>query len=314
LNANPHFLKRRLEDNFKKRNLTIINLHRVSNDKLSAYTSLNVNLFVEFLSYIKKNYAITTFKDLDSNNAISKPRIILTFDDGYKDFIEIVAPLLEEHKISANQNVIPQSLLSGFPPLNVLAQDFIGGAPEELLREFTVPSKPTLKFEGDRIKFALDVSKAIKMQSIANQTLIQDQLFDQFNNFFEFEPTKMLSISDVVELKDSFEIGMHSYEHATMSFETNEYFLLDLSNCMSFAGEYLSLEPDIYSFPNGHYLQSQIDILGDSNFRHILLLGDDYSQSKNRLHNRFLLHGESLKELQFRIKPKKRYEAFRQIS
>jgi peptidoglycan/xylan/chitin deacetylase (PgdA/CDA1 family) len=305
---------RRLDNNFKNRDITIVNLHRVSNDKLSAYTPLDVELFKKFLSFIKKNYVLTTFEDLSSEKRPSKPQMILTFDDGYKDFIEIVAPLLAEYKFPANQNVIPKSLLSGLPPLNVLAQDFIGGAPDELLRKFTLPSHPKLRFKGDRAKFALGVSKAIKMQSISNQALIQDPLFTHFHNFVEFKPTKMLSIADVNELKDSFEIGVHSYEHATMSFETDEYFILDMQNCMTFAREYLNLEPEIYTFPNGLYTEKQLDLILASKFKHILLLGDFYSKRNKRLHNRFLLHGKTLRELHFRLKPKNRFETFRELS
>lgn len=314
LNANPLLLMHRIDKNFKNKDITIVNLHRVSNDKLSAYTPLDVELFKKFLSFIKKNYVLTTFEDLGSENLSSKPQMILTFDDGYKDFIEIVAPLLAKYKFPANQNVIPKSLLSGLPPLNVLAQDFIGGAPDELLRKFTLPSHPKLKFNGDRTKFALGVSKAIKMQSIANQALIQDPLFAHFHNFIEFKPTKMLSIADVNELKDSFEFGVHSYEHATMSFETDDYFILDMQNCMAFAREYLNIEPEIYAFPNGFYTESQLDLIVASKFKHILLLGDIYSKSHNRLHNRFLLHGKTLRELHFRLKLKNRFETFREIS
>jgi peptidoglycan/xylan/chitin deacetylase (PgdA/CDA1 family) len=48
----------------------------------------------------------------------AEPPLILSFDDGYKDFIEVVVRILERHRVIANQNIVVNSVESGRPPMN----------------------------------------------------------------------------------------------------------------------------------------------------------------------------------------------------
>ena len=84
--------------------LTILNLHSVSDG--GYLESLNPKLFDELLVFIKENFCLTTFSDAreqQKSQGNSKPKLILSFDDGYKDFVDITMPLLEKHKIKVVQ-------------------------------------------------------------------------------------------------------------------------------------------------------------------------------------------------------------------
>ena len=128
----------------KARRLTILNLHRVSRDDGSSYKPLDPRVFEELLRYVTANFTLTTFDALPetrvpSQSASGKPPLILSFDDGYKDFITVAAPILKKHGVRVNQNVIPGCVESGLPPLNVAIQDFVGKASESSLRELSIP-------------------------------------------------------------------------------------------------------------------------------------------------------------------------------
>ena len=88
-------------------------------------------MFDELLSFVNRHFAVVTLSQLRAPTA--KPKLILSFDDGYRDFLLHAVPILKRHGLHVNQNVIPRCIESGLPPLNVIAADFVGKAPVELL-------------------------------------------------------------------------------------------------------------------------------------------------------------------------------------
>ena len=127
-------LESRKEILVKNNIVTILNLHRVSPNTGSAYKAISPSLFNELISYLKKEFHICLFDDFRRIKT-KKPKLILSFDDGYKDFIDYAVPILEKYDVRVNQNVIPYCIETGLPPVNVLLQDFIGKAPNELLKK-----------------------------------------------------------------------------------------------------------------------------------------------------------------------------------
>ena len=91
--------------------LTILNLHKVGFDDGSTYPALNPETFEQLLNFLLENYQITSFAELineseNNQNISGKPKVILSFDDGYKDFINVIHPILQKFGIRANQNII----------------------------------------------------------------------------------------------------------------------------------------------------------------------------------------------------------------
>ena len=132
----PLIIKSRIRKIANNEKLTILNLHRVGKSDGSTYEPLDKETFIYLIEFIKTNYLITSFSELNSDSDIHKinkrkPKLILSFDDGYKDFLNVVHPILFKNGIRANQNIIPSSVESGRPPLNVLLQDYLGKVKRE---------------------------------------------------------------------------------------------------------------------------------------------------------------------------------------
>jgi peptidoglycan/xylan/chitin deacetylase (PgdA/CDA1 family) len=100
---------------------TILNLHRVGNNAGSAYRPLDPTLFDELLTFAKHEFAVVTIAELREKSR--KPKLVLSFDDGYRDFATTAVPILRKHGLRANQNIIPRCVETGLPPLNVMAKD-----------------------------------------------------------------------------------------------------------------------------------------------------------------------------------------------
>ncbi|MBF0328707.1 MAG: polysaccharide deacetylase family protein [Nitrospirae bacterium] len=298
--ANQIILKLRIIVIRKAGVLTILNLHRVSEKDGSAYQSLTPAIFNELLLFIKKNFELTTFENLNSLAVSGKPKLILSFDDGYKDFIEYAVPILEKHHISVNQNIIPECVERKCPPINVIAQDFIGRAPSSLLKQLKISGTDIRFFNSNRYQMGLHVSSFIKNRPMSEQRELEEELMPQFLNMDNFVPTAMMSLEEVRQLIGVHELGAHSYSHASMRFESDEYFQRDMVNCRDYFLNFIKNPVDIYAFPNGSFREPQINMAKDFGYKHILLVNNSFSNYQTDVHNRFGFYANSKREGFFR--------------
>lgn len=293
-------LGRRLRRIARSDALTILNLHRVDDHVGSAYEAMKPALFEELVRWLQGSFRIVTFADLDQLAPSAKPPLILSFDDGYKDFVEVVAPILAKHRVRVNQNVIPACIESGRPPMNVVLQDFIGTAPAALLRELTISGLPEGIDPDDRVRSGNRASAALKSRPIAEQKTIFTEIERQFVRFDEFRTTPVMTLEDVREVAGAHEIGAHSFEHAGMAAETDDYLEDDLHRCRAYLQEKIGLPPRVYAFPNGSFRAGQEATVLAASFEHVLLVGNGWSNATARIHGRFGLHAVTMAEAKFR--------------
>jgi peptidoglycan/xylan/chitin deacetylase (PgdA/CDA1 family) len=290
----------RLRELARSHALIVLNLHRVDDKQGSAFEAMKPALFDDLVGWLKGLFAIVTFGELETLTPGDKPPLILSFDDGYKDFIEIVVPILEKHGIHVNQNVIPTAIETGLPPMNVLLQDFIGTAPASLLREIRIPELPNCFDPDDRVSSGLLASATLKNRPIVDQEAIFAQLEQQFQRFDGFCYTPVMSVEDVKQIKGRHEIGVHSFEHASMAFETDAYLRDDAQRCIDYFQTRFGFEPAIYAFPNGSVRAGQAEILRAFGFKHVLLVNEGFSHGQCWLHQRFTMYATSRGEARFR--------------
>ena len=272
----------------------ILNLHRVAAADGSAYRPLDPKLFKELLAFLQKRFDVVPLEALAERGP--RPKVVLSFDDGYRDFIEVAAPILDSFRIRANQNIIPDCIESGLPPLNVLAQDFVGKAPPDIVRRVEVPGfmrlEPTPAC-GARL------STFIKNKPRAEQKKLFGTLYSKFGVGQSFEPTRMMTRDEVRQISSVHDIGAHSFSHASMGVETDEYLREDLRRCEEYMRNELGLPMLIYAFSNGSYRPEQVDIVRHSGVRHILLVDDNFA-GEALVRPRFGFDAKSLPEARFK--------------
>lgn len=255
--------------------------------------------FEELLRWLVRSFTLTTFGELDQPRPNGKAQLVLSFDDGYRDFVEVVAPILAAYRVRANQNVIPACVESSLPPHTVLARDFIATAPAQLLREVNVDGLPRVDPDR-RAASAQKFATALKRLTIREQDGLMSQLRPHIERFDGFRPTPMMTLNDVAEVAAVHEVGAHSYEHATMTAETDEYTRQDVCRCRAYLAAASGYEPSVYAFPNGVARRSQAEIAHEAGFAHVLLTGHTQRGLPPWLHARHLVYGESKAETRFR--------------
>ncbi|MBO8240320.1 polysaccharide deacetylase family protein [Prochlorococcus marinus XMU1412] len=302
--SNPLRINNRLKKIKAKRYLTILNLHRVDNNDKSAYPPLNPKIFESLIQFLLKNYEFTSFLELekdkfDKKKLPSKPKVILSFDDGYKDFINIAHPILLKYGIRSNQNIIPSCIDKQRPPFNVILQDFLGKANIDELEELKIPN---FKFNKSNniVKEGARLSSFVKNNTFQKQLEIEKYCLDRLGDDLYKYSTEMMNKSDIKEIMKFHDIGVHSFFHSNMSCETDEFFKNDIDLCSKWFEHNFCEKPYIYAFPNASYKKSNLKIAKEKGYTQILLVNNNFSNNNNSVHNRFAFHAYSEQEMIYR--------------
>jgi len=281
--------------------VTILNLHQVSPHPYPFWSPLNPEIFDDLLKFLKQHFEVVLLREIDSIKT-KKPIAVLSFDDGYFNFIEYALPVLEKHNLRANMNVIPSCVESGEPVWNVKLYDFLTSAPKSLIDEIALPGFDyQLKDESNdgKIQYGLRISRFLKNRPRVEREELWKNI-EKLMRKSDFKLTRMMNREEIKEIAKNHEIGAHSYSHESMKFEEIEFFKYDLQKCIKYFRENLDLPLDIYAFPNGSYTAEQIEILQQYKIKYALLVEEKYAKKEENVFPRFTIYGETPHETRFR--------------
>ena len=177
--------------------VTVLNLHRISPRADPFWGALHPAHFDELLTFLLRHFTITRFDHL--NHPAKLPPLVLSFDDGYYDFVEYAQPVLNKHRVPANQNIIGTCVLSGEPPWNVAMYDTLQAAPRSLLNTFRPPGfqAPWVdKSDGSKQRYGLALSRFLKNRPRHERAPRLAALQEHLRQV-EVTPTRMLRVADV---------------------------------------------------------------------------------------------------------------------
>ena len=219
----------------------VLNFHSISTDPRSLSGPLSPDTFNELVGWLARHFRVGTLESLaGSHEHDNRPFAVLSFDDGYRDFLDYAMPILAQHGVSANQNIVPGCVESGQPPWTVLLLDRLARLPSNRmgalrLPGFTAPSPDSSR--DARVRFGVLLSRFLKLRPREERLPLIEELTTQVPELAEGPSIPMLSKQDLGEVARHHEIGLHSYEHDSMGFESDEFFRQDVERCMSWSGE-----------------------------------------------------------------------------
>ncbi|MGI9104583.1 MAG: glycosyltransferase [Terriglobales bacterium] len=281
--------------------VSVLSLHHVSPIKNQYTEPLHPQELDDLLSFARNRMPILSLRELDSLNG-SGAALVLSFDDGYRDFLEYAVPVLAKHRARVVQNVVPACLDSGRPIWNQQIYDFLAAAPDSLLREVELPTIGTLE-RHDRVKLAFYLSSTLKRMTSVQRRPVLEAFGIYMERLGDYPRTSVMSRAEVLEAARDHEIGAHSFDHDSMRFETEEHFRQDVQRCRDYFRDRLQLALNIYAFPNGSYRLSQVEYLQRNGMRHVLLTGEAQATSTdrgNRALPRITLRGSNAAEIKLR--------------
>jgi peptidoglycan/xylan/chitin deacetylase (PgdA/CDA1 family) len=280
----------------------VLNLHRVSPRSSPSWPPLTPAVFDDLVEFLDRRCRVVTLDTLQSatSSASGRPPVVLSFDDGYQDFVEYAMPILARHGIRANLNVICGCVETGERPWHVRLYDFLDHAPEPAIRELQRRLSVHPASGGTQAHRAAAISRQMKNVSARERADRLASVEDLLASAEVAEPTAMMSAADVVTAAEEHEIGAHAYRHDSMEFESNALLEDDLARCEAVFERVLGRPPSIYAFPNGSYREEQITLVQQRGIRHVLLMEERPSSPSAQVHPRITVTGQTASEARLR--------------
>jgi peptidoglycan/xylan/chitin deacetylase (PgdA/CDA1 family) len=281
--------------------LVILNLHRVHPAPNPFWPAILPGHFEKLLSYLRQNFLVTSLEDLEytHDRHPQKPYAVLSFDDGYLDFVQYAHPILDRYGVRANLNVIPDCVKNGTPPWNVELYDFLQSATPAVLRELSLPGfRDKLRSEAvtEKIRYGASLSRFLKQRPRTERVPLWEQLQSVMQRT-NYQLTEMMRLDDVKRMSLHHDIGAHSYSHESMGFEEDSYFEEDVLHCQHYFQNALGMKCLYYAFPNGSYKENQINHLEKLEFKRALLVDEDYADARRFALTRFTIAADNLGDL-----------------
>lgn len=292
--------KKYMNNILNNNHLTILNLHRVSTEINLFYPPLQPKLFEELLKFILKNFNIITFNEIQEYKNHSKPSLILSFDDGFKDFIDYAVPIMDKYNVKSNQNVIPTCIENNSAVWDVKIFDFLNSSPYSLINEIKLPNFTMKINKNNKVFYGLELMKYLKSYNKEEREKLFLNLNEVINKNSTIQYTEMMNKKEIIEIAKVHEVGVHSFSHESMGLESKQYFEDDFLKCKDYFKNQLGLPLNIYAFPSGSHKASQLEFLKKNSIEHILLVNENYSSYQKNIHDRFTFYGDSISEIKVR--------------
>lgn len=293
---------------FKGNSVTVLCFHRVSNEHSPAWSPLKIDVFENLIKYISRHYEVITHLDLDKKRS-KKPKLILTFDDGYKDFIKNALPVLEKYNMPSVHNIVVECAESGIniwtQRLNRIIEQLyqkkitkISYVVDSLKYEYEISDKSVFQIANTIYLSLLHLSKKERNQHL--QSLAITYQMDEKNDL-------MMDWNDMKKCMDKkVFIGSHSYSHENLTLIKDEVvFEKEILISKKVIEKNLNVSCDVIAMPNGQCNEIVLEKCKQYDYKFIYLLEEKLfrHQSKTDIYliPRLLIQHESYIENCFKI-------------
>ena len=271
---------------FNKKNITILCLHQISFEKNSFFPPITPDNFNKLLIYLKKHYNIIHFNDITNEKFSTRPNLILSFDDGYYDFIENALPILNKYKIKSNHNIVNQcaniNKIIWTQKMNLYFESF--------KKEKSLHATIGLLEKNLNLK----ILNCFHWNSLYQKVFIfllnikkeqREILIDSWKDItiIDINSVKMMDWYDLkICLDEQVEIGSHTYTHDVLNTIDNmNEFDFEIKKSIDEINEKLNINCNIISLPNGQFNQDVFNYINKLELQFVLTVNDGIEHKKN---------------------------------
>jgi peptidoglycan/xylan/chitin deacetylase (PgdA/CDA1 family) len=262
----------------RARGATVLMYHSVPDAAIRRWidprSAVPLEIFEAQMDFLARRRKVVSMSELvgtlEGGDSPEPGTVVISFDDGYRDTLEVAAPVLERH---------------GFPAILYLATGYVTRAENQwasqLHAAFQFRTEHRLCVEGhEPQRFELRGEGAVleAYESIARRLLTADwkersRLLGQVTEQLlprEEPPRLTLTWAEIAELTrrhPRFEIGVHTRDHIDLTAHGEETARAEIEACVADVARELNVSVEHFSFPYGRSNDRIRQIVADSSLR-----------------------------------------------
>ena len=276
--ANPFFLGWLRRKKIRKQLVTILCLHRVSDENSITWPPLPIQVFDRLCFHWSKNYSVISFADLKKDH--EKPLLILSFDDGYLDFYEHAWPILRKYGLKANMNIV-SSCASG---TNVIWTQRLNNAFDVLWnkgirKSMLLPNGSAIE-PGMNSQQFINVNLEVFHYLCGFESVERARLMNEIVRIFEIteNPTPYMNWDQIRKLSlEGLEIGGHTMTHDILATIKNPDLLRrELVDSKKIIEEETGSKLKVLAFPNGFTTPEVNRIAFEAGYEYLVTVDNDF--------------------------------------
>ena len=210
---------------YSKQDKAVLLFHRILPERDPLWDPIDPSLFKTTLDFIRKKFHIVSLNEIlfEKNDYSSKPFAALTFDDGYRDFIDYAIPMLDKVKMKASMFVVTDCIDNNMPTwtyiidyifTNSVKMEWTNFNTTELPEEYR---KTKWDSKEEKMGYCKKFKQHLKWIAASERDNIIKSLVENFSDT-TYPHNMMMSWNDLRQIySGGFGIGSHSVTHPTLA-------------------------------------------------------------------------------------------------
>jgi peptidoglycan/xylan/chitin deacetylase (PgdA/CDA1 family) len=217
---------------------------------------------------------------------------VISFDDGMKDIVTVVLPIMKKLGLKFNINIYTEILETNKPQRFIQVYDILnyGRKKDSYFYALFMNSPITINYSAPHLTEA-EFTKLLSNLSVEQK----DSLIQNMIETFEFNTsnfTKVISIHDLIDLgkEKLVEIGSHSHTHPDFSTLHEQELIYEMKHSKNTLEKLIQKKVDIIAYPNGITSES-IDLHAKRcGYRILLKTNDQINTINNNTTSFYRIH------------------------
>lgn len=243
-----------LYSNRKSGKVPVLVFHKIIPEYDEIWPGIHPKLFEEILVLVKKHYNVLPISDLyEKPISELKNACFITFDDGYKDYLDYAYPILKKHSVPSTLFILPYQITNKGHIWTSAVIFFVKHYSFNEISDFFSQRNVIIKYRDktNYFKLNLDITKHLcNITQLERMSLIFElrQKFVTDNRVIENE---LLSFNELRMLgPDIVSVASHSLTHPSFKIEVDPIFVeSELKESKEIIEQETKQEVNAFAFP-----------------------------------------------------------------
>ena len=248
-----------LNSNRRKNLVPVLVFHKIIPEYDEIWPGIHPKLFEEIL--IKKHYTILPLSDLYLKPTSEfKNACFITFDDGYKDYLDYAYPILKKHNAPSTLFVLPYQISNLGHIWTSTIIFFVKHYSFEEIDGFFKTRNIRINFSDTKSFFRINLDATSHLCNLthAERSIVINELRGKFVKDNRIIENELLSLDELRLFDTSItNIGSHSLTHTSFKIESNVAFIeSEMMESKKIIEQETKQIVDTFTFPFANYNES----------------------------------------------------------